>query len=972
MQSYWHCLPLLVTSVQALTSTTHYANTTTERETLQPSSSATESSTNVGAYIAQGLGGSQSDSSNTQQSTSTPAPSSQSSLTLTSSATSQHNTTSTYLAPITTFSSTALSASFSYASNVSGITEAAQCWSDLSSWYVSSVSWYNSFAANSTFAVTNTSQPNFDPIDKTTTFYPTNVSSTYTLCDGSPRADVSPLTQYITSISTYYYTYQQPDIPSSFRSQPCTPTPEQCRIYYYNSNLYDPSADARVWESFNNETRMENDEDRADADQLLRYCGFPAHLSEPCIIAGGPVQLFYFPVETIGGDLCYPNGSNISTIINTKPEVVTTLGREYTSGSVYLSFSTLYASYDGFWDRIGPTYSDYVMTLKTEDISTHCGGGAIGWDWGPATQVNFADWNKPLRADVYNCQKQCSSTAPCSTIWDNFNPWLAVPTVIKSMVPQWSTCTYNDDMEAPLLFDPPKALQQVATAASITMPSLPSTTAASPSSTLISPLPIETGPPSSTQKSTTSDVGSPGLPASYSSDIPGSGSSTPSAAGSYNTPVAQSSVVDPQSAGESTQVSYNPAPGDTSDTQQSSTGEDRDPANTQDVPFTPSADPGGAIASVFDSVAPTVANEAPSASPGNVIAATSDSWMAATTAVTESGTPNALTVLHSALDSAVDPNVSPANDEGDPESNGSLEGGLATSTGASSQGINIAGSSQEWQNAAATTLTIDYKFFTVSQAPNSDLLVNGMIVSQGATATQVDGQMFSIEGSHLLAGPTTVQLPSVPTPVSVSAMTTGVIITGTMLSVGGPAMQLDGSTISLASEGLVLVNAQTTERFSSMPTDLPNGSSVLVAGAMTLTAAAMSAVGTAVTGARFTVGSQVFSVDEDASAPNVEIVDGSISITVGGSAQTVDGHTFSAASNNVAVVDGSSVRISATATSEGDIRQTGVQTTTGSANVAVAQASTDPSGSASSNAAPLCSWRLQAALAVVFSVSWII
>ncbi|KAK5708587.1 hypothetical protein LTR17_020571 [Elasticomyces elasticus] len=713
---------------------------------------------------------------------------------------------------------------------------------------------------------------------------------------------------------------------------------------------------------------MENDEDRADADQLLRYCGFPAHLSEPCIIAGGPVQLFYFPVETtVGGDLCRPHGSNISTVINTKPEVVTTLGREYTSGSVYLSFSTLYASYDGFWDRIGPTYSDYVITLKTEDISTHCGGGAIGWDWGPATQVNFADWNKPLRAGVYNCQKQCSSTAPCSTIWDNFNPWLAVPTVIKSMVPQWSTCTYNDDMEAPLLFDPPKALQQVATAASITIPSSPSPTPASPSSTFISPLPIETGPPSSAQKSTTSAVGSPGLPSSYSSDIPWSGSSTPSAAGSYNTPADQSLVVDPQSAGESTQISYHPAPGDTSDAQQSLTGEDRDPDSTQSAPFTQVADPGGAIASVFGSVAPTTANEEPSASSGNVIAAASDSWMVATTAVKESGTPNALTVLHSALSSALDPNASPANDEGHPESNGSLGDGSATSMDTSSQPIDTAGLSQARQNAAATTLTIDNKIFTVSQAPDSDFLVNNMVVSQGVTAAQIDGQMFSIVSSHLLAGPTTVQLPSVPIRAGGD-----VEIAGTTLTVGGPAMQLDGSTISLASNGLVLVDAQTTEPFSSMPTDLPNGSSVLVAGAMTLTAAAISAMGTAVTGARFTVGSQVFSVDEDASAPNVEIVDGSISITVGGSAQTVNGDTLSAASSNVAVVDGSSIQISATATSEGDIRQTGVQATTGSANVAVAQASTDPSGSALSDAAPLCSWRLQAVLAVVFSVSWII
>ncbi|KAK5711706.1 Cytosolic copper metallochaperone [Elasticomyces elasticus] len=225
---------------------------------------------------------------------------------------------------------------------------------------------------------------------------------------------------------------------------------------------------------------------------------------------------------------------------------------------------------------------------------------------------------------------------------------------------------------------------------------------------------------------------------------------------------------------------------------------------------------------------------------------------------------------------------------------------------------------------------MDNKIFTVSQAPNSDLLVNGMVVSQGATATQIDGHMFSIVSSHLLAGSTTVEMPSVPTPAG--AMTTGVEIAGTTLSVGGPGLHTDGRTISLASDGLVLVDDQTTERFSSMPTDLPHGSSVMVAGAMTLTAAAISDMDTAIAGARYTVGSQVFSVDEDVSTPGVEIVNGSISITVGGAAQTADGHTFSAASDDVMVVDGSSVGPSATVTSEG-VKSFDVSLDTQTANI---------------------------------------
>lgn len=67
------------------------------------------------------------------------------------------STSSTYLSLITTVSTPELSTSFTYAENVTEITEAAKCWSSLSSWYLKSVSWYNKQVANTTYPLTNTS-----------------------------------------------------------------------------------------------------------------------------------------------------------------------------------------------------------------------------------------------------------------------------------------------------------------------------------------------------------------------------------------------------------------------------------------------------------------------------------------------------------------------------------------------------------------------------------------------------------------------------------------------------------------------------------------------------------------------------------------------------------------------------------------------------------------------------------------------
>jgi hypothetical protein len=164
---------------------------------------------------------------------------------------------------------------------------------------------------------------------------------------------------------------------------------------------------------------------------------------------------------------------------------VTTLGKTFTSGSVYLSIQSLSAYYDGFGYTVGPNFSDFILTLKSEDVSTQCKGNKI------ATSINWADLNWPVPASAYECQDRCarvhvglSTPVECSTIWSDVNPLLAIPTKVKDLSPLWSTCLFDVPLLANYWFDPPLALQEHTVADSITKPVavVPTPTPAEPQS----------------------------------------------------------------------------------------------------------------------------------------------------------------------------------------------------------------------------------------------------------------------------------------------------------------------------------------------------------------------------------------------------------------------------------------------------------------------------------------------------------
>jgi hypothetical protein len=369
--------------------------------------------------------------------------------------------------------------------------EVEKCWSDIATWRSSSISWWNKYVASTKFSRTVlTTQTIVWAVTETaieTTIYPTSVSA-YTLCDGSPRVNIRPQTSTITSNVTKSRTLVVPKEFAFPEAQPCIPDQRTCRLWYYESNL-----------NVTNE------------DELLQQCGRPTGLYEPCLVAGGPVQLIYWPEGNGESNIC-PNNASMSwrhpsNVRNTSttalPDTITALGHTFTSGSVYLSFRTLYASYDGFWDRVGPTFKDTIIPVPSSVMSTHCGGFTEAH--GPGTALNYADLNWPVAASAYNCQARCdnwrfvshdnrSASAPeCQTIWNDVNPNIAIPTLVRDLVPEWAHCEMSGFRIPNFWHDPPVALTMKASIAVPTLHAVPTQEPASPSSALVSTAPVETG-----------------------------------------------------------------------------------------------------------------------------------------------------------------------------------------------------------------------------------------------------------------------------------------------------------------------------------------------------------------------------------------------------------------------------------------------------------------------------------------------
>ncbi|KAI5360492.1 hypothetical protein Slin14017_G086670 [Septoria linicola] len=265
---------------------------------------------------------------------------------------------------------------------------------------------------------------------------------------------------------------------------------DDCAVAYFGANIKDL-------------------QDSYAQTRLLGACGNLQDADLGCLVQGGQVQLFYFPEQVEGADTCGNDDTPVSP--TESPQPITTLGTTFQPGSVYLSFSTLYAAYrpstglGGEAAQIGPTFSNTILAFRENEPTATAQPG-----FGPGTQLNYADLNSPVAASAYACQNQCRPHEivrgddgnitsksifpnPSNTIFDNSNPLLAVPTKLREMVPEWSSCSFWNDQNPNIIFDPPTALRQAGQAAGPTLPGVITSTAAAPSVT-IPPVVSATGP----------------------------------------------------------------------------------------------------------------------------------------------------------------------------------------------------------------------------------------------------------------------------------------------------------------------------------------------------------------------------------------------------------------------------------------------------------------------------------------------
>ncbi|KAK4499875.1 hypothetical protein PRZ48_008061 [Zasmidium cellare] len=761
---------------------------------------------------------------------------------------------------------------------------AQSCWSAITSQQLQASSFYDASVANRTWPVTESSTVFNGTYTTTTAIYPTDVS-TYKLCDGSPRVDRKPITQTITAVSSGYPSTEIFNVtatPTLSLSPPCgnPNNGELCYDWYRFSNLTDD------YESNgSNDVRL-----------LEHECGNPAHYdpntfnasSWPCLIGGGPVQLYYFPVDTGNQSLCSNRTAISSGSPTTPPPTVVTDGITMTSGSVYVSFSTLFAYYDGFGYGPGTNYKDLIITLASSQVSTNCGN-----DNGIGTQINYADFNYPIAASAYSCAHPCAAPCvdatctpqACSTIWDDFNPVMAIPTPVLDLQAAWKTCSFADENGPQWLFDPPQALTQAAREAQPTVPG----GGDAPSSP--TPAPAQSQPPDNQPSEGGVTVPSPkptpqspaaqqtNPPAAQSDNLPSNGNQQPSPSNNNNNP--------PQSNGASP-----PAPSP------SNGGNGQSPQNSPTSPNSPGSqnNPGAQN------------SPAPQNSPGNQNSpapANSQGAQSPPAAQNSPGPQNSPSNQNSPQNTPSTNNQgSPSNQQNNPNSQNNPNNqqnnpngqnnpsNQQNNPGGSDQQNSPAGSNNNNQPAPVAQVTAGSNTIQANQLPGNSIAVGGTTLAPGEAAT-ISGVAVSADpsGNNIIVGSQTAGFAPAPanndnnavfaagdatiTAAAAPGASNAVVVGGNTLSQGGSVAVVNGQTISQGQNGPVVINGGNTQALNRVG----GSSSVFAAGSVSITASPAAGTNGAM------------------------VVDGT-TLSAGGSAAVVNGQTISQGSSGLMAVNG--------------------------------------------------------------------
>lgn len=403
--------------------------------------------------------------------------------------------------------------------------------SDYANSCVAASSIYNS--ASSVWSVAHQSvSTTVYPLGGTSYSYVDYIANATTLCDGQPRVasspyvtvssgiltQVNPITGYSTYLATLNSNYNAPSPTCSISPSDCDPL---WSTYLSSLSALGPQATSPPLTTppcLNQSAAASS----ASFNSMIYGCG-------KCTVYGEGVQLVYWPVPTtVSRDMCAStptanlthygpsavitayagksvgdNGASGGSLqgynaADSGKETIVADGHVFTSGTAYISISTVYAM-----DRCnryhGTPVNDAILAMSSQSVlslrySQDHFQRLMETDKITGYPVNYADFNTPIPWSAWNGQNQClgpQANVYCSVIVeDDFRPQLAIPPQITELSPDFQDCQlfYNG------LWDPPRALKEQASVALPTLPaSYPTQTApaysepASPSSTLAAP-----------------------------------------------------------------------------------------------------------------------------------------------------------------------------------------------------------------------------------------------------------------------------------------------------------------------------------------------------------------------------------------------------------------------------------------------------------------------------------------------------
>ncbi|KAF2812266.1 uncharacterized protein BDZ99DRAFT_568968 [Mytilinidion resinicola] len=605
------------------------------------------------------------------------------------------------------------------------------------------------------------------------------------------------------------------------------------------------------------------------------HCNTDAPTCTPgaaCTIGGGDVRLFYFPPQTnVSRDMCatapvgsgvpgnQPPTNNTWTPITTGPYTVLPGNTTWFSGNVYVSLQTIgaHCSWSSQYLPVGqPGYEGEVLTLAPSDVFSlratpySQSGGESGVDYG-GTQwpFNYADLQEPVPWSAWDGLNDCVFSR-CTEISGSYNPVLAVPAAVRSLDPRWASCDLNLDG----LYDPPWAVSSVGNF-------FPSTTTKDPGSPSATPGP---GPPQSVNVPTNtppkppSSLGGIALPSS----IDPSNGGNPSDPGDPGTP------------------SNTPQPGVPQPHSSAAAG--IPPVTTPNNP----SDPGGN-------------NSPPPLGPTTI------TTIGGQPIVGDPGTPGVITIGGTTT-------LAP----GDP---GTVISGTSLSVPDPSHVV-VGGTTLTIPSAtpapAAPPLSVGGSPLLTNPSDPGTVVVGGTTLSAGGPGAVISGTSISVldPGHIILSGPAGVSTLALLTPPPSSTPTgaiitapngavftatslgNSVVIAGTTLSVGSPALTLPGGLVISDSPSGLIVGSSTIP-FSALP--VPTEDAVI------------------------TLGGQVYTATE---LPGGSVMVAGTTLWAGGPAATIAGTVVSEARTGL-VVGGATVPFEtvagASATGEGQAQFTG-------------------------------------------------